>query len=166
MPDALNTKPVQSPREPPAAKRLSDLALRFTLGKLNANECDHTTLIALIAWLLLKSDEAIATQRIISGLRGLDRSGCPPLAPGRGYNETVAGFWITIVRRYLTTRVHHADPARAVRSVVEAFAGKPELIFDYFSRRRLHSWEARAHWIEPDIKPLPDAPAPTDRTDP
>ena len=80
MPDALNTKPVQSPREPPAAKRLSDLALRFTLGKLNANECDHTTLIALIAWLLLKSDEAIATQRIISGLRGLDRSGCPPLA--------------------------------------------------------------------------------------
>ena len=164
MPDALTPSP--RPIEPPPPGRLPDLALRFTLGKLTPTEVNHPTHLALIAWLLLKSDEAIATQRIIAGLRSLDRAGCPPLAPGRGYNETIAGFWITIVRRYLTTRVHHTDPTQAVRAVIDAFADKPDLIYEYFSPGRLHSWEARAHWIEPDRKPLPDAPALADRTNP
>jgi len=33
--------------------------------------------------------------------------------------------------------------------------GSKRLPFEYYSRERLMSWEARMDWVGPDLKPLP-----------
>lgn len=165
MPNLIKHKSDQPPPVQFTAESLARLALRFTLGTLTPEEVNHRVHIAVIAWLLLLNDEASATQRVVSGLRSLDRAGCPSLAPSRRYNETVTGFWITVVRRHLTMRVHYTDAAQAVAAVVEQFGDQPELVYRYFSRNRVHSWEARSRWVEPDRRPLPSAQDFTDRLD-
>jgi len=138
-------------------KGLTDLCQRFERGTLAAGEISHRLHMAVIAYLLLTSDEAHAIQRIVAGLRALDRLGLPALLPGKRYNETITSFWITMACRYLTLRVHHTDPARATQAVVERFGDAPDLVYEYYSRNRLHSWDARARWIEPDRRVLPGA---------
>ena len=136
---------------------LADLCQRFERGTLGAGEISHRVHMAIIAYMLLTSDEAHAIQRIVAGLRGLDRLGLPALLPGKRYNETITSFWITMVCRYLTLRVHHADPARAAQAVVDRLGDESELVYEYYSRNRLHSWDASARWIEPDRRVLPGA---------
>jgi hypothetical protein len=71
----------------------------------------------------------------------------------RKYNETITLFWVKRVRSFLDT----TDTTRAVASLanemIESF-GSSQLIYNYYSKERLLSEEARKAWIEPDLKPL------------
>ena len=69
------------------------------------------------------------------------------------YNETITLFWVKLVRSFLDK----ADTARPLADIanemIESF-GSSQLIYDYYSKERLLSEEARKEWVEPDLKPL------------
>jgi hypothetical protein len=71
----------------------------------------------------------------------------------RKYNETITRFWIRLVRGFLD----EADTTCAVPDLtgelLQTF-NNSQLIYEYYSRERLSSEEAREDWIEPDLKPL------------
>jgi hypothetical protein len=69
------------------------------------------------------------------------------------YNETITLFWIKLARSFLD----RTDTARAIidltNEMIESF-GHSQLIYSYYSKKRLLSEEARKAWVEPDLKPL------------
>lgn len=69
------------------------------------------------------------------------------------YNETITLFWLKLIRHFLD----HADAA----STLDAHANQliatyinSKLPFEYYSRELIQSPEAKASWVEPDLKPL------------
>jgi hypothetical protein len=69
-------------------------------------------------------------------------------------HETMTLFWISIVRNYLEeVRREKLAVLPLFNKLIER-CGR-ELPFEYYSRERLMSAEARASWVEPDRKELP-----------
>lgn len=71
----------------------------------------------------------------------------------RKFNQTITMFWIKFVHGLLDNLDTSRAPADLANHVVEA-CGDPKLILKYYSRELLDSEEARAGWLEPDIRPL------------
>jgi hypothetical protein len=69
------------------------------------------------------------------------------------YNETITLFWVKLVRSFLD-RTDTARPiADIANEMIESF-GSSRFIYDYYSKERLSSEEARKRWVGPDLKPL------------
>ena len=71
----------------------------------------------------------------------------------KGYNETITRFWITKVAQVLAMLPGNLPLPELVSRVREQLGNK-ELVFEYYSRERVLSKEAKQHWLEPDLKPL------------
>ena len=69
------------------------------------------------------------------------------------YHETITLFWLKLVRSYLAQADAARPAARLANDLIDACADT-NIIFDYYSRERLASAEARQNWLGPDLKPL------------
>ncbi len=93
---------------------------------------------------------AQAAARMRDGLyRYLDHNG----VDRQKYNETITLFWLKRVRGFLD----RADTTRTTTDLANEMlelCGNATLVNDYYSKERLFSEEARAAWVEPDLKPI------------
>lgn len=91
-----------------------------------------------------------ATKRMRTGLyRFLDHHG----HDRQKYHETITLFWIKLVQSFL----ERTDASRRVADLANEMNdlyGNSQFIYNYYSKERLSSDEARRGWIEPDVKPL------------
>ena len=70
-----------------------------------------------------------------------------------GYHESITRFYIAIVLRFIAeTDVNRPLPL-LVEELMDRF-GDRQLPFQYYSKQRLMSWQARTEWVEPDLQPL------------
>ncbi|MEC9347088.1 MAG: hypothetical protein VYB54_12740 [Pseudomonadota bacterium] len=70
-----------------------------------------------------------------------------------GYHETLTQFHIREIGRLLAALPAGTGLADAVRAVLVSPVGQRGHVFDFYSRARLFSVEARRGWVEPDLKP-------------
>ncbi|HEV2704435.1 MAG TPA: hypothetical protein VGV59_00845 [Pyrinomonadaceae bacterium] len=70
-----------------------------------------------------------------------------------GYNETITLFWLRRVAGFLASVGQGRPFVSLLDELLESY-GDARLIYDYYTRERLMSDEARAAWVEPDVKPL------------
>ena len=69
------------------------------------------------------------------------------------YHETITLFWIKRARSFLAEMDAERPVAEIANEMIEACGGA-QLIYEYYSRERLSSDEARMMWVEPDVKAL------------
>jgi hypothetical protein len=67
------------------------------------------------------------------------------------YNETITVFWLKVVANALGKLDLDASLVEKCNEVVEAF-DKKGLVFEYYSRERLFSDEARKNFVRPDLR--------------
>jgi hypothetical protein len=110
---------------------------------------EHLT-VALYYLHRLRLTVTEATEQMRAGLyRFLDHYA----GDRQAYNETITLFWVRIVDGFLG-KTDTARPVEAIANeLIEAF-GKSNLLYEYFSRERVLSKEARTAWVGPDLKPL------------
>jgi hypothetical protein len=67
---------------------------------------------------------------------------------------TITEFWLGRVEKLVAElREREEDLVPLVNSVVERNSDK-NLVYEFYSRERIASPEAKARWIEPDIKSI------------
>ncbi len=66
------------------------------------------------------------------------------------YHETLTRFWLLQVEKRLD---RHLCLSESVKKVKERLNDK-NLVFEYYSRERIESKEAKAVWLQPDLKEL------------
>lgn len=67
------------------------------------------------------------------------------------YHETRTRFWMMLVEQHLD---RGACLQTAVHTVTQLLADK-DLVYQYYSRERIDSAEAKQRWIAPDLKRTP-----------
>jgi hypothetical protein len=122
---------------------LVDRLERCQLGKEEFHHCDH---LAVAVVYLYASDLEMAMDRMRASLKRFaahhDVTGL--------YHETLTRFWLLQVDQRLD---RSECLSKSVRKLREQLSDK-NLVFNYYSRERIESKEAREKWIEPDLKPL------------
>lgn len=114
------------------------------------DDLDHRAHLAVAVWYLSSMTVEQATKRMRECLlRFIAHNG----VDSQKYNETITQFWI----KRLDKLMHAADPARSLAEIANQTieeAGDSQVIFDYYTRERVFSEEARERWVEPDMKRL------------
>ena len=145
------------------AKGIEDLAERFGARNVSRAEWTHEAHLAVGLWYVARygADEAFARLRV--GIRALNEANGVANTPTGGYHETITHAYVVLIATFLERRgVTLRSPDRDVQCEVDALLQGPladrAVLFEHWSRERLMSPEARAGWVEPDVRALPSRP--------
>lgn len=137
-------------------EEIESLIRAFESCTLSRSEWTHAAHLTVALWYLLRDTRAEATRRIRDRIKRFNADhGIQQMKTG-GYHETLTLFWIHIVSHYLSNEVHMDSTLDALTGGLIETCGDARLPFEYYTRERLFSPEARSSWVEPDLKPLPD----------
>ena len=133
---------------------IRELVRRFEDCTLPREEWTHAAHLTVALWHLLHYEWPEAVARVRRGIRRYNAAHgiCP--TPTGGYHETLTLFWLRRVRSFLEGGRNEARALVHLANELAATADK-SLPLEYYTRGRLFSPEARAGWVEPDLKPLP-----------
>jgi len=111
------------------------------------SEFAHRSHLTVALWYLSESPLKEAAERMrASLLRFIEHNNL------KGYNETMTLFWMKLLnRRFIEAKVD-TPLVETINNVIEA-CSESRIVFDYYSRERLSSEEAKAAWVEPDLRP-------------
>jgi hypothetical protein len=125
----------------------------FEGGTLPRAQWTHRAHLTIAFWYLVCYPLPEATRKIRAGIQRYNESQGIKMTKDGGYHETLTLFWVRVVRHYLTLTTLEGHLVVLLNELVNR-CGK-DLPFEYYSRERLLSWEARTGWLEPDLKTLP-----------
>ena len=132
----------------PSDKELLEL---FERQKISNDDWTHTLHIRVASIYLQNYDFETALEKVKSGIKKLNAENKVPDSQFRGFHETLTIAWLRLVQ----TKLNTSDASTSLHLLVEY----PELLNsrllnDYYSHERLMSLEAKACFIEPDLKLL------------
>ncbi len=122
---------------------LVDRLERCLLGKEEFHHRDHLTVAVVY---LYASDLETAMGRMRASLK---RFAAHHKVTGL-YHETLTRFWLLQVDQRLDRNLCLRDSVRSIQQRL----GDKNLAFEYYSRERIDSKEARETWLKPDLKEL------------
>lgn len=110
----------------------------------------HAHLIVALCY-LVRHGEVKATMLIRDGIRRYNKACGIEMTKTSGYHETITLFYIHVIEKFLSAANADCTLAVLANSLIEV-CGDKNLPFEYYSRERLMSWEARIGWVAPDRK--------------
>ena len=129
------------------------LVSAFEACSFHPSEFRHYQHLTVALWYVwhLPLDEA--TAKMTTGIRRLAET-----YGKMGYHETITLFWLRIVANFVAEhRGKDALTARA-NALIERCNDK-DLIQQFYSAELLATDKAKAEWVEPDLKVLPEVPS-------
>ncbi|HKX29588.1 MAG TPA: hypothetical protein VJ302_18000 [Blastocatellia bacterium] len=125
----------------------------FEAGLLPRAQWTHSAHLTVACWFLICYPEPDATRQVREGIQNYNRAVGIVTTRERGYHETLTLFWVRVVKNYLANVSLECSMVGLINELVARYADK-NLPFEYYSRDRLMSFEARTGWLEPDLKLL------------
>ena len=148
------TAPAQNHHAPfESAAEIEQLVLAFEDATLPRSEWTHRAHLTVATWYLAKHSVAMATPLIREGILKLNATLGIVSDADHGYHETITRFYIGLIAHHLRTAGGNLPLVDAVNSLL-ASRGHLGLALEYYRREHLMSREARARWVEPDLKPF------------
>lgn len=130
------------------------LVAAFRAGTLPWSGWRHPQHLAVTTWYLRKFPPERALAELRPAIQAFNQAHGVETTLERGYHETLTRLWLALVAN-VVTRYPADTPVRAVLAEVIAALGDKSLPFEFYSRERLMSWDARLAWVEPDRQALP-----------
>ena len=132
------------------------LVREFEACTLPRAEWTHHAHLTVGLWYLLRHDEAEAARRVRDGIKRYNKAWGVETTPTGGYHETITLFYVRVIREFLA-RAGRDCTLAALANLLVSECGDRSLPLAYYTRERLMSPEARARWVEPDLRPLDSA---------
>ena len=129
------------------------LVRRFEDCTLPRDEWTHAAHLTVALWHLLQFDWPEAVARVRRCIKRYNAAHGIRPTPTGGYHETLTLFWLRTVRAFLEAERNEARTLVRLANELVASADR-SLPLAHYTRERLFSPEARAGWVEPDLKPL------------
>lgn len=134
-------------------EEMFELLRRFEDCTLPREEWTHAAHLTVALWHLLQFDWPEAVARVRHGIKRYNAAHGIRATPTGGYHETLTLFWLRAVRAFLEAERNEARALVHLANELAVTADK-SLPLKHYTRERLFSPEARAGWVEPDLKPL------------
>lgn len=131
---------------------IESLIERFENCSVSAKEWTHAAHLTAALWYCLREpDLETATEKMREGIFKLNAAHGTPNTPTRGYHETLTVFWMRTVADFLVKIKDRVSLTETANELVKTCCDSG-LPLKFYSRAALFSPEARAKYIEPDLK--------------
>ena len=127
----------------------------FAACTLPRAEWTHAAHFAAALWLMRTRPDLDASREMPRMIRAYNQSVGKTNDDSGGYHETITQASLRALRGVLEANPADMPICRMVNALMASNLGNPNWLLEYWSRDRLMSVEARRHWLEPDLKPLP-----------
>jgi hypothetical protein len=134
-------------------EEILSLVRRFDDCTLPRKEWTHAAHLTVALWHLLQFDWAESLLRVRAGIRRYNAAHGIITTPTGGYHETLTRFWLRHVCTFLEDGRNEARSLVSLANELVEHSDK-DLPLAFYTRERLFSPEARAFWVEPDLKLL------------
>lgn len=130
----------------------NEAAIREVVDKFEAcvyapEEFVHACHLTVAAWYLFTLPEDLALSRMRESLlRFTAHHG------KQAYHETITRFWMQLIAEHLRRQEPELSDVQRINDVVARYP--KETLFDYYSRDRVMSDNAKRDWIEPDLREI------------
>jgi hypothetical protein len=112
------------------------------------DEFPHFRHLAVAAWYLSHMTAQESLDRMRRGLLRFTRH-----HGVNAYHETITQFWLRVTERFLQDRPRAEPLCDSLNALIHQFARK-DVLFEYYSRDRVLSDDARDRWVAPDLRDL------------
>ncbi|MBK9492408.1 MAG: hypothetical protein IPO07_29195 [Haliscomenobacter sp.] len=72
----------------------------------------------------------------------------------RGYHETITQLWAKLLKAFVQKKCTGLTLAESYTTLLNSPYAAQEIMFRFYSKDLLFSTQARALWVEPDLKPI------------
>jgi hypothetical protein len=127
---------------------IEEVVRRFEICEYKPVEFTHAKHVTVAAWYLSHGEKEAAKERMRLGLlRFIRHHG------KNAFHETITQFWIEMIDHRLRRADSRGDLISTINEIASRLVDK-NLIYEYYSRALLDSPEAKASWVEPNLKPI------------
>ena len=126
------------------------LVSAFEACSFHPSEFRHYQHLTVALWYVwhLSPDEASA--KMTKGIRRLAET-----YGKMGYHETITLFWLRIVANFVAEHRVHKSLSDTANALIDR--NDKDLIGQFYSAELLATVKAKAEWVEPDLKALPES---------
>jgi hypothetical protein len=135
------------------AVEILEVVRGFEARTLPRGEWTHAAHLTVALWYLLQFDWPLAVERVRRGIKLYNEAHGVRSTPTGGYHETLTLFWLRVVRSFLESDFNEGRSLVALANELVSSAGR-QMPLTFYTRELLFSTEARAAWVEPDLKSL------------
>ncbi|HEV7377833.1 MAG TPA: hypothetical protein VGN95_24165 [Pyrinomonadaceae bacterium] len=132
---------------------IEHLISAFESCTLPRERWNHQAHLTVGLWYLVRYERGEATKLIRRNIQKYNRAHGIVTTKNSGYHETITLFFIRVVSKYLSGTSTNNSIVELLNGLIDSYGDK-NLPLTYYSKERLMSCEARARWLEPDLKPL------------
>jgi hypothetical protein len=127
------------------------LVSAFEACSFHPSEFRHYQHLTVALWYVwhLSPDEASA--KMTTGIRRLAET-----YGKMGYHETITLFWLRIVANFVAEHRRKTSLTAIANALIDSCNDK-DLIGQFYSAELLATEKAKAEWVEPDLKALPES---------
>ena len=133
---------------------IDDFAARFQTCSLQDEEWTHAAHLVVGLWHVDRYGAEEALTRLRTGIRRLNESFGGANTETSGYHETITAAYVTLLSQFHERGQATVSLTDRVAQLLASPLAARDILFAFYSRERLMSTEARAEWVEPDIRPL------------
>ena len=134
--------------------QIRTLVSAFEMCSFHPSEFRHYQHLTVALWYVWHFSPEEATSKMTKGIRRLAET-----YGKTGYHETITLFWLRIVSNFAAEHKEESLAATA-NALIDKYDDK-DFIRQFYSEDLLASAKAKAEWVEPDLKPLPQTEAST-----
>ena len=129
------------------------LVSAFEACSFHPSEFRHYQHLTVALWYVWHLPPDEATEKMTTGIRRLAET-----FGKMGYHETITLFWLRIVANFVVERGGKDSLTATANALIERCSDK-DLIQQFYSAELLATDKAKAEWVEPDLKRLPEVPS-------
>ena len=136
-----------------ATVEILEVVRGFEARTLPRERWTHAAHLTVALWYSLQFDWPEAVARVRRRIQLYNEANGIMTTPTGGYHETLTLFWMRVVRSFLEAERNEGRALVALANdlIAGSAVGLP---LTFYTRELLFSPEARAVWVEPDLKSL------------
>lgn len=130
---------------------VEELIAAFEDCTLPREQWSHHAHLLVGYWYVSRYPVEEATVRVREGIQKYNAAYGVAMTPTGGYHETITIFFIHVISRFIESygRDHAEDEIIAL--LLQSPCADKHYLFEFYSKERLFSWEARTSYLEPDL---------------
>ena len=133
---------------------IQELAKGFITRQLPKSQWTHDAHWASALYIIEMRQDLCAEDHMPDLIRAYNVSVVGANSDREGYHETITQSSLIMARVFL--RDHDSAPLYEIcNNLLASPLGKPNWLFEYYSKDLLFSVQARRVWVDPDRKPFP-----------
>lgn len=129
------------------------LVSAFEACSFHPSEFRHYQHLTVALWYVWRLSPNEASLKMTKGIRRLAET-----YGKMGYHETITLFWLRIVANFVAGNQANGTVSDSANTLIDHCKDK-DLIGQFYSTELLATDKAKAEWVEPDLKALPESTA-------